>query len=421
MSNYVSSFWRASSDGAPQTPFVCDDAARSMKIDVLEVRAVPAGMVDSAADLAAGPCGPAADLAAGPCGLAETPGDVATTSEVENTDSVETTSDVEPTGDAETYSDDMAYLMSASGKRTSTPAERTASTPRLSVSPASGRAGSNIPLRITAALTDTDGSERLSVRIGGVPAGASFSAGTNRGGGVWRFTAAQLTGLRYTPPANANGDVVLSVTATSTESNGGATATTNPVNLTVSVAPANQAPRLANGSPSVIVRSVNYTAGVNRLQTLAGYSDADATSQQRGVAITKTEGAGVWQWRNDGETRWRNMPPVSSSRAFLLRAQASVRFVPNAGTSVDGASLSFKGWDQTAGRHGRMFDVNQNTVGGTKSLSTETSRLRLSSLAATGGQGRAAAKLAALDEAAYDKPNATDLAAAAVDAILSAD
>ncbi|MGL4463778.1 MAG: hypothetical protein ACRC1K_16610 [Planctomycetia bacterium] len=301
------------------------------------------------------------------------------------------------------------------------PVERLASTPTLSVAPATGLEDASIPLAITAALTDTDGSETLAVRIANVPTGASFSAGTNLGGGVWSFTAAQLAGLRFTPPADANGAILLAVTAVSTESAGGATATTTPANLTVSVAPVNDAPRLATTSPSVVVRGIRFTASVDRLQTLAGFSEVDAVPLFRGIAITRTAGNGTWQWRSDGATRWINLPRVSSSRAFLLRFQASVRFVPRAGTSVDGASLSFKAWDQTAGRHARLFNVNSNTVGGTRSLSTATARLSLASLAATQGPGRAAAMAAALDEAANDKPKAAGLTAGAVDAVLSAD
>src|SRR5262249_8904093 len=74
-----------------------------------------------------------------------------------------------------------------------------ADAPSLSVSPASGSEGSPIALAIAAALTHTDGSERLlPIQISGVPANAGFNQGTNLGGGFWQFTAAQLAGLSLT-------------------------------------------------------------------------------------------------------------------------------------------------------------------------------------------------------------------------------
>jgi hypothetical protein len=88
-----------------------------------------------------------------------------------------------------------------------------------------------ITLGLTARLSDTDGSETLSVRATGVPAGGTFNAGTNNGDGSWSFTAAQLPGLRFTPPANLSGDVVLSFTATATELNGATNSVTETVTL----------------------------------------------------------------------------------------------------------------------------------------------------------------------------------------------
>jgi hypothetical protein len=81
-----------------------------------------------------------------------------------------------------------------------------------------------IPLDISAGLTDLDGSESLSVTVSGLPEGASLSAGTlNDDGGV-TLTADELSGLTLTVPTDAD-DFELSVAATSTESLGGATNT----------------------------------------------------------------------------------------------------------------------------------------------------------------------------------------------------
>jgi Ca2+-binding RTX toxin-like protein len=99
-----------------------------------------------------------------------------------------------------------------------------ADAPSLSVAPAAGSEDTAIALDIGAALGDLDGSESLTITIGGVPSGAQLSAGTDLGGGTWSLSPAQLTGLTITPPANSEGDFTLTVTATATEAQGGGTA-----------------------------------------------------------------------------------------------------------------------------------------------------------------------------------------------------
>ncbi|KTD62661.1 structural toxin protein RtxA, partial [Legionella shakespearei DSM 23087] len=96
--------------------------------------------------------------------------------------------------------------------------------------------GDPFALTINAALKVTDGSETLKVRISGVPTvGATFSAGTNLGGGVWEFTTAELVGLIYYPPTTfTSGSIDLTVTAIATETSTGTTASTSQT-LTLSV------------------------------------------------------------------------------------------------------------------------------------------------------------------------------------------
>ncbi len=104
--------------------------------------------------------------------------------------------------------------------------DRTASDPTLSVGDAAGLEDGAIPLDIAAGLGDIDGSETLSITIGGVPEGATLSAGTNNNDGTWTVTPDDLGDLTITPPANSNENFALTVTATSTEANGGDTSTT---------------------------------------------------------------------------------------------------------------------------------------------------------------------------------------------------
>ncbi|WP_291297385.1 hypothetical protein [Elioraea sp.] len=77
-----------------------------------------------------------------------------------------------------------------------------------------------IAVNVSAALRDTDGSETLTVIASGVPAGARFSAGTEQPDGTWIFTAAELPGLTFTPPAHASGDITIRFTAVATEFDG---------------------------------------------------------------------------------------------------------------------------------------------------------------------------------------------------------
>ncbi|MGJ8619979.1 MAG: beta strand repeat-containing protein, partial [Methylophilaceae bacterium] len=99
--------------------------------------------------------------------------------------------------------------------------------------------GQPVDVPIGVGLRDIDGSESLAVSISGVPLTATFSAGTNLGGGVWSFTEAQLDGLQIYPSSGFTGTINLSVTATSLEaSNGDTAATTQSLAINIS-APTN--------------------------------------------------------------------------------------------------------------------------------------------------------------------------------------
>jgi Ca2+-binding RTX toxin-like protein len=125
-------------------------------------------------------------------------------------------------------------------------ADETAAPPTLGIAPATGDEDSAIPLDIRAALGDRDGSETLSIKISGVPAGAILSAGTDNGDGSWTLTPAQLQGLTITPPPNSDDDFVLTVTATSTEANGADTESVS-ADLPVTVNAVADAPNVGVG------------------------------------------------------------------------------------------------------------------------------------------------------------------------------
>jgi len=83
-------------------------------------------------------------------------------------------------------------------------------------------ATASVALAISAALTDTDGSESLRIRIAGVPAAASLSAGVLQGDGSWLLQASDLPGLSMTAPTARN----LSLQVTAIAQEGSSTAQT---------------------------------------------------------------------------------------------------------------------------------------------------------------------------------------------------
>ncbi|MBD8777254.1 type I secretion C-terminal target domain-containing protein, partial [Pseudomonas fluorescens] len=93
--------------------------------------------------------------------------------------------------------------------------------------------------KVTTALTDTDGSETLSVKIGGIPAGSvltdasghTFTAGKTTG--EVNVTGWDLGTLTIKPPTYYSGQFNLTVTSTSTESIGGSATTTAQLPVTV--------------------------------------------------------------------------------------------------------------------------------------------------------------------------------------------
>ncbi|USE34331.1 tandem-95 repeat protein [Endozoicomonas sp. SCSIO W0465] len=108
-----------------------------------------------------------------------------------------------------------------------------------STSDAIGLAGTAIPLEVTSALVDTDGSESMSLTFSGLPLGAMLSAGQQNQDGSWTLSAADLDALTITPPLHFNGMMSLTVTATSVETETGASASITDT-ITVSVAGQNE-------------------------------------------------------------------------------------------------------------------------------------------------------------------------------------
>ncbi len=87
--------------------------------------------------------------------------------------------------------------------------------PVLTVQAAAGVEDAAIPLTITAEVPGAE--DVASVTIGGVPEGATLSAGTDNGDGTWSLLPDDLIGLTLTPPADVSGTFELTVNAVSTD------------------------------------------------------------------------------------------------------------------------------------------------------------------------------------------------------------
>ncbi|MBL28843.1 MAG: hypothetical protein CMM50_14975 [Rhodospirillaceae bacterium] len=165
--------------------------------------------------------------------------------------------------------------------------------PVLSVASSSGNAGGGVPLEIAAALSDQDGSETLLVAISGMPDGASLSAGSDEGGGVWHVAAADLVDLRYFPPGGEVGSVTLTVTARSTEVDGSAAEVSADLDITVEV---DEAPGLLLTGTSGVD---TLTGGANG-DTLVGGGGNDELIGGAGDDLFLVNAAGADFDRYDG-------------------------------------------------------------------------------------------------------------------------
>ncbi|WP_205119521.1 beta strand repeat-containing protein [Paramagnetospirillum kuznetsovii] len=232
-----------------------------------------------------------------------------------------------------------------------------------------------IPLSIsTPTLTDTDGSETLSVKITGVPTGAALNQGTANADGSWTLTSAQLSGLKVQPGAHNAADFTLTITATATE--GGvashiatATASTSST-LKVTVTGVADTPTIGQTAAAVGNEdtriNLNLTpqladSGESLSMTLAGVPSGAAfyTAATGGSSIgTLTDAAtGTWSFSKADMTAvkaaglfvlppsdWSDYNTVGHSTGMQLTASlTSTQIDPdtNAATTATAAPFSF--------------------------------------------------------------------------------
>ena len=139
--------------------------------------------------------------------------------------------------------------------------ETTALAPVVAIQAAIGNENTSIALHVDAGLAAGDAGGSLAVTISGLPTGATLSAGVQNADGTYTLTAAELTGLTLTPPAQFAGTLALDITATTSEN--GTTASTT-VALPVTVQETASAPVLT-GLPVIGLEnaSVALTLGVS--------------------------------------------------------------------------------------------------------------------------------------------------------------
>ncbi len=142
-------------------------------------------------------------------------------------------------------------------------------------------------LAVTAALTDLDGSEALSVVINGVPAGATLSSGTLNADGSWSVPVASLAGLTLTTTNPTN--IVLTVAATSTEATGGSAISSAVINVEFDIGTG--ADRFEDGTGNDLVIGgigddvIIAGSGIDRYEGGVGFDTVDYSAYAAGVKV----------------------------------------------------------------------------------------------------------------------------------------
>ena len=199
-----------------------------------------------------------------------------------------------------------------------------ADTPTLSVTSSEATLEDTaVALDITSALTDTDGSEELTVTLTGIPTGATLSAGTFDSG-TWTLTAAQLTGLTLTPAEHSDEDFTITVTAIATETSN-LHAATNAATIDVTVTAVADTPTLMTSDVSTLEQVPV------ELPITAGYPDQDG-SEAHTVEITGypagatfsagAEVDGKWVVTSAQLTGLTITPPIGGNFTLSLTAKA---------------------------------------------------------------------------------------------------
>lgn len=166
-------------------------------------------------------------------------------------------------------------------------------------------------------------------------------------------------------------------TTVDTTRNGGTTAYSIVQDeATLAVTDVNDAPVLVAGAPQA---TTSEDASLTR--TIASLINTTHATQLTdvdgpgplGLAISQLTGRGVWHYSLN-QSDFFAFPTMSSEQALLLPPSAVVRYTPDQ-QNGELASMSYQGWDQSAGQAGTVHDLSQ--VGGETAISSASDTLTL--------------------------------------------
>jgi hypothetical protein len=209
--------------------------------------------------------------------------------------------------------------------------------PAVVTTDAQGSEDSRIALQLGAALADNDGSEVMSLVIGGLPAGAILSAGINNGNGSWTLLPSQLGGLSMTPPRDFSGTISATLTAYAMERSTGAVASTvRPFAITV--APVADTPIIVAPERASGMEDAALPVGVQ-----ARLADTDGSEVLSVVATDVPAGGRFTAGLRNADGSWTFSAAELPGLAFIppenFSGQLTLRFTSVA-TEPDGSSAS---------------------------------------------------------------------------------
>ena len=205
-----------------------------------------------------------------------------------------------------------------------------ADAPMASAASVSGFEDQPVSLSLAAALRDTDGSERLSLAILGVPAGAVLSRGSRAADGSWALLPADLDGLTLTPPRDFSGTIALTLRATAQEDRDNSSATTT-VAFTVQVQGVADAPLLRTGpvvgdeDSAIALHATALATDIDGSESIMAFRLADVPEGavvRAGGAVLARQADGSILVAPAAMSSLTITPPAHSGRGFTLRISA---------------------------------------------------------------------------------------------------
>ena len=207
-------------------------------------------------------------------------------------------------------------------------------------------------------------------------------------GGVYSIDFDDLDKIQITPPQDFNGtlqvEIGLSYRGIADEA---------PQTFDIDIAAVNDAPAIAAGQETQVFAGSSdgvFAPGGAPVETLfgpalddsrdavasTGGSGADGLAGIAVVADAAPEGQGAWQYSTDGGAQWRDLPAVSDGAAFVLAADALIRFHPAESFRIGNpGALTVRLIDDSAGgaASGAVIDLSAaGAVGGETAYSADT-------------------------------------------------